>query len=116
MAPPSFVNASETADASPQVTHISPDLVSQHIQPTTETNDATMHDADANSVLTPPTSEDMDKKDHAAPEMSDEEDDDWEIEPDHYWDGGRIPVFKPVSEINGVWNTQSRCCVAFWIE
>jgi hypothetical protein len=49
-------------------------------------------------VLTPPTSEDMDKKDgidHG--ELSDDEDDDWDIEPDHYWGEGKIPIFKPVS-------------------
>jgi hypothetical protein len=52
-------------------------------------------------ALTPPTSEDMDKKDGSSSELSDlelddDDDDDWEIEPDHYWDGGKIPVFKPV--------------------
>jgi hypothetical protein len=59
-------------------------------------------------VLTPPTSEDMDKCGESSSELSEldmdvgreeaEEDEDiGEIEPDHYWDGGRIPIFKPVS-------------------
>jgi hypothetical protein len=55
-------------------------------------------------VLTPPTSEDMDKHDGNSSELSELEDDEdeddiGEVEPDHYWDeenGGRIPVFKPV--------------------
>lgn len=53
----------------------------------------------AKSALTPPTSEDLDKKDGSSSELSeleDDEDDEWEIEPDHYFDGGKIPVFKPV--------------------
>ena len=28
-------------------------------------------------------------------DLSDDEDDGEVIEPDHYWDGGNIPVFKP---------------------
>jgi hypothetical protein len=49
-------------------------------------------------ALTPPTSEDLDKREEMmSSELSDlESDDDEEIEPDHYWDGGKIPVFKPV--------------------
>jgi len=35
----------------------------------------------------------MDKKD-----LSDEDDDDWDIEPDHYWGDGKIPIFKPVCD------------------
>jgi hypothetical protein len=97
MSLPSFVNASEIPDPSLHVvTNAAPELASHQVLPTTELNDTTMHDVDANTVLTPPTSEDMDKKDRASSELSDEEEDDWEIEPDHYWDGGKIPVFKPV--------------------
>ena len=58
-------------------------------------------------VLTPPTSEDMGKCGESSSELSeldmdagreaDEDEDIGEIEPDHYWDGGRIPIFKPVS-------------------
>jgi hypothetical protein len=58
-------------------------------------------------VLTPPTSEDMGKCDESSSELSEldmdvgrEEADDediGDIEPDHYWDDGKIPVFKPVS-------------------
>ncbi|KAK5201518.1 hypothetical protein LTR16_002397, partial [Cryomyces antarcticus] len=55
------------------------------------------------AALTPPTSEDMDKTDKmdregSSSELSDlEMDNDVEgdIEPDHYYDGGKIPVFKP---------------------
>lgn len=58
------------------------------------------------TALTPPTSEDFDKHDGSSSDLSDLEPDakdkedmhDEEIEPDHYYDGGRIPVFKPVSE------------------
>lgn len=55
------------------------------------------------TVLTPPTSEDHERQqDGDESELSDLDLDDEveedEIEPDHYWDGengGRIPVFKP---------------------
>lgn len=55
-------------------------------------------------VLTPPTSEDMNKHEDNSSDLSDLEDDNEEeeledIKPDHYWDeanGGKIPVFKPV--------------------
>ena len=56
-------------------------------------------------ALTPPTSEEMNhdekKKVHDDSELSDldlDDDDEEEIEPDHYWDGGRIPVFKPTMD------------------
>lgn len=57
--------------------------------------------ADETSVkaaLTPPTSEDNDKRDERmSSELSDIDSDDGEnIEPDHYFEGGKIPVFKPV--------------------
>ena len=51
------------------------------------------------STLTPPTSEEADKHDGSSSELSDldlDQDDIGEIEPDHYYEGGRIPVFKPV--------------------
>src|ERR1700742_4218607 len=53
-------------------------------------------------ALTPPTSEDLDKKYDSSSELSEldlddlEDDDDFEIEPDHYWGDGKIPIFKPV--------------------
>jgi hypothetical protein len=53
-------------------------------------------------VLTPPTSDDMNKNDGNSSELSEIEDNDLDLEdvkPDHYWDGengGKIPVFKPV--------------------
>ena len=52
------------------------------------------------STLTPPASEEADKHDDSGSELSDlefEPEDDAEILPDHYFDGGKIPVFKPVS-------------------
>ena len=51
-------------------------------------------------TLTPPASEDADKQDDSGSELSDLEgdgDDNDEIVPDHYYEGGKIPVFKPVS-------------------
>lgn len=56
-------------------------------------------DAVPKAALTPPTSEDNDPKrqERLSSELSDIDSDDGEdIEPDHYWDGGKIPVFKPV--------------------
>ena len=55
--------------------------------------------AEPKSTLTPPTSEEADKHDGSSSELSDLEldnEDIGEIEPDHYYEGGRIPVFKPV--------------------
>jgi len=54
----------------------------------------------ARQALTPPTSEEWNKHDDNSSELSEQEDDDddiGDIEPDHYYEGGRIPVFKPVS-------------------
>lgn len=65
------------------------------VEATVETHDDT---ANKPAALTPPTSEDLDKRDERmSSELSElDSDDDEEIEPDHYWDGGKIPVFKPV--------------------
>lgn len=62
----------------------------------------------ATGALTPPTSEEMNSDEVAKKEsddselsdldLDDEEDDDEDIEPDHYWDGGRVPVFKPTMD------------------
>ena len=52
------------------------------------------------STLTPPASEEADKNDDSGSELSDlepEVEDNGEIVPDHYYEGGKIPVFKPVS-------------------
>jgi hypothetical protein len=70
-----------------------PDVVPS-VETTADKND----DAATKPALTPPTSEDLDKRDERlSSELSElESDDDEEIEPDHYWDGGKIPVFKPV--------------------
>ncbi|KAL1625827.1 hypothetical protein SLS54_003299 [Diplodia seriata] len=60
--------------------------------------------SDQKAALTPPTSEDMDrgKRDGSSSELSelelDDEEDIGDIEPDHYWDGGKIPVFKPTMD------------------
>ena len=47
-------------------------------------------------ALTPPTSVDMEKRERSSSELSDIKDEEEEIVPDHYYDGGKIPVFKPV--------------------
>lgn len=61
-------------------------------------------------TLTPPASEGTDKNYDSGSELSDldietiekadnktdDDDNDGEIEPDHYYEGGKIPVFKPV--------------------
>ena len=64
----------------------------------TPTHDDKHEDTTNKPALTPPTSEDMDKRDERlSSELSELDSDDGEdIEPDHYWDGGKIPVFKPV--------------------
>ncbi|KAF2016556.1 hypothetical protein BU24DRAFT_422916 [Aaosphaeria arxii CBS 175.79] len=52
-------------------------------------------------ALTPPTSEDLDKRDERlSSELSELDSDEefGEIEPDHYFEGGKIPVFKPTME------------------
>lgn len=57
------------------------------------------------NALTPPTSEENnvderqkenDESDLSELDLDDEEEED--IVPDHYWDGGKIPVFKPTTE------------------
>lgn len=55
-------------------------------------------DAANKPALTPPTSEDNDKRfERMSSELTDLDSDDGEdIEPDHYFEGGKIPVFKPV--------------------
>ena len=80
--------------------------------------------ADSRSALTPPTSENTDKKDDESgsdlsdldPEESPEEypvqpnaNEQEEIVPDHYYEGGKVPVFKPVSilqalEVSQLWH------------
>lgn len=71
-----------------------------------------INQADSRPALTPPTSENTDKKDdESGSELSDLEpeeppeehpvqpkiEDEEEIVPDHYYEGGKVPVFKPVS-------------------
>ncbi|KAJ4347993.1 uncharacterized protein N0V89_009365 [Didymosphaeria variabile] len=64
------------------------------------THDDKHEDLANKPALTPPTSEDMDKRDERmSSELSELDSDDGEdIEPDHYWDGGKIPVFKPTMD------------------
>ena len=82
----------------PIVAHVAPS-----IEPPSDQNSKLPDVNDAPRVLTPPASEEeMDKGHQSSSELSDinldEDDDDiGEIEPDHYFDGGKIPVFKPVS-------------------
>ncbi|KAF2688840.1 hypothetical protein K458DRAFT_359809 [Lentithecium fluviatile CBS 122367] len=70
------------------------------VAPSVETPIERNDDAATKPALTPPTSEDLDKRDERmSSELSDpESDDDEEIEPDHYWDGGKVPVFKPTMD------------------
>lgn len=52
-------------------------------------------------TLTPPASEEADKHNDSGSDLSDldaEPEENGEIVPDHYYDGGKIPVFKPVSQ------------------
>lgn len=54
---------------------------------------------DIKATLTPPASEEADKGDDSGSELSDlefESEENGEILPDHYYDDGKIPVFKPV--------------------
>ena len=72
--------------------------------------------ADSRPALTPPTSENTDKKDdESGSELSDLEPEEpledhptqpnvkelEEIVPDHYYEDGKVPVFKPVSILQG---------------
>lgn len=56
----------------------------------------------AQKPMTPPTSEEGDKHkaESTQSELSDleldDDDDEGDIEPDHYYEDGKIPVFKPV--------------------
>jgi len=72
---------------------------SQHAKATTEPV------AKPANALTPPTSEEMNNDETAKEgddsELSDldlDDEDEEDIEPDHYWDGGKIPVFKPTMD------------------
>lgn len=63
------------------------------------------------TALTPPTSEEWNKADIS--DLSDleldDEDDDAPIEPDHYYEGGQIPVFKPVCHFHHCHYVRTRC-------
>lgn len=68
------------------------------VVPSVEAPPAQADDIAMKAALTPPTSEDNDKRDERmSSELSEIDSDDGEdIEPDHYFEGGKIPVFKPV--------------------
>ena len=61
-------------------------------------------------ALTPPTSEDMERRERSSSELSECEGDhnvEEDIEPDHYYGGGRVPVFKPVCQEFSI--SRNRC-------
>jgi len=67
-------------------------------------------------TLTPPASDEADKHDDSGSELSDldvEPEDNGEILPDHYYEGGKIPVFKPVRDpiVVLVWRPWSLMCL-----
>ncbi|EOA88393.1 uncharacterized protein SETTUDRAFT_38448 [Exserohilum turcica Et28A] len=68
--------------------------------PSVEAPSLPQDDAAAKPALTPPTSEDNDKRfERMSSELTDLDSDDGEdIEPDHYFEGGKIPVFKPTMD------------------
>jgi hypothetical protein len=68
------------------------------IVPSVEAPTISNDDVVPKAALTPPTSEDNDKREERlSSELSEIDSDDGEdIEPDHYFEGGKIPVFKPV--------------------
>lgn len=81
----------------PDATHVAPSIESPSDAPTKH-----IEPENPPKVLTPPASEEeMDKRHGSSSDLSDidldDEDDIGDIEPDHYFDGGKIPVFKPVS-------------------
>jgi hypothetical protein len=86
-----MANANATAPLSP-AHHDDPKLTTETVAGAT---------AKPANALTPPTSVEMnhETKDEESElsdlDLSDDEDDGEVIEPDHYWDGGNIPVFKP---------------------
>lgn len=58
--------------------------------------------AETKPTLTPPASEEADKHYDSGSELSEldlEPENIGEIEPDHYYEGGKIPVFKPVRRL-----------------
>lgn len=82
-------------------------------------------DAEHKPTLTPPASEEADKQYDSGSELSELElepedklEDGGEIEPDHYYDGGKIPVFKPVSSAHRSYFDHSyqpkRCMFRIW--
>ena len=73
------------------------------VEETTTTTATTIktEPGDSKPTLTPPASEEADKLGDASSELSEldfDSDDIGDVEPDHYYEGGRIPVFKPVCD------------------
>ena len=93
------MSAAGDADTATMDATAAPLSPSSHDVPKPSTEPADNHNAKPANALTPPTSEEMNhetKQDDS--ELSDldmSDDDEEEIEPDHYWDDGKIPVFKP---------------------
>lgn len=85
----------------PDATHVAPSIES----PSDEHTKPMEPEIPPKSLATPPASDpDTSTENRRGSIISeltdldiDEEDDIGEIEPDHYFDGGKIPVFKPVS-------------------
>lgn len=52
------------------------------------------------AALTPPTSEEFNDKRHDSPDLTDldlDSEEEEDIDPSYYYEGGKIPVFEPVS-------------------
>lgn len=83
---------------------------------TVEDGSAIPAPARTNIALTPPTSDEGHKPEGSvASELSEiepDEDDIGEVEPDHYYEGGRIPVFTPVSLPSGLSPSLATCLIA----
>lgn len=81
--------------------HAAPLSPSPHDEPKPSTETTAHASTKPANALTPPTSEEMNhenKQDESELSDLDLSDDEEEIEPDHYWDDGKIPVFKPTME------------------
>ena len=67
---------------------------------TPEAGDAAITDTKPITLTPPPSSKVNKIEDMSSSDLSDldDEDDVGEIVPDHYYEGGKVPVFKPVSD------------------
>ena len=73
------------------------------VLPTTEP--VMIREEEAKSTLTPPASEEAKNADSSSDlsDMDIDQDDIGEIEPAYYYEGGKVPVFTPVSHVNPRW-------------